>query len=217
MLGFCLTDTTDTYLSFGSLRSGSVWVCEDRVTEYEMRTTPSELKLLASVLGTCNAPKKSEDRTGLSLGECALKWPLHHSETCPGTVSPIVLGDDLCQMTGRGQQRLKKQGQQRHLTLQDYTLRCTGNHADPFPCRTTCGSAGAGFFYHFHQKAPQEICQHIHTDLGIVVPVKQAAGCQVRCIYKRSLLAAQVCRYFPETDVLDSLTLFCHACCLTGV
>ncbi|XP_044045951.1 uncharacterized protein LOC122873373 isoform X13 [Siniperca chuatsi] len=98
MLGFCLTDTTDTYLSFGSLRSGSVWVCEDRVTEYEMRTTPSELKLLASVLGTCNAPKKSEDRTGLSLGE-----------TCPGTVSPIVLGDDLCQMTGRGQQRLKKQ------------------------------------------------------------------------------------------------------------
>ncbi|XP_044045940.1 uncharacterized protein LOC122873373 isoform X4 [Siniperca chuatsi] len=206
MLGFCLTDTTDTYLSFGSLRSGSVWVCEDRVTEYEMRTTPSELKLLASVLGTCNAPKKSEDRTGLSLGE-----------TCPGTVSPIVLGDDLCQMTGRGQQRLKKQGQQRHLTLQDYTLRCTGNHADPFPCRTTCGSAGAGFFYHFHQKAPQEICQHIHTDLGIVVPVKQAAGCQVRCIYKRSLLAAQVCRYFPETDVLDSLTLFCHACCLTGV
>ncbi|XP_044045945.1 uncharacterized protein LOC122873373 isoform X9 [Siniperca chuatsi] len=73
MLGFCLTDTTDTYLSFGSLRSGSVWVCEDRVTEYEMRTTPSELKLLASVLGTCNAPKKSEDRTGLSLGVLTLE------------------------------------------------------------------------------------------------------------------------------------------------
>ncbi|XP_044045939.1 uncharacterized protein LOC122873373 isoform X3 [Siniperca chuatsi] len=212
MLGFCLTDTTDTYLSFGSLRSGSVWVCEDRVTEYEMRTTPSELKLLASVLGTCNAPKKSEDRTGLSLGVLTLELT---AAVCfhPSCSSAAVRRHGATSW----EHETQLQGQQRHLTLQDYTLRCTGNHADPFPCRTTCGSAGAGFFYHFHQKAPQEICQHIHTDLGIVVPVKQAAGCQVRCIYKRSLLAAQVCRYFPETDVLDSLTLFCHACCLTGV
>lgn len=26
-----------------------------------------------------------------------------------------------------------------------------------------------------------EICQHIHSDLGVVVPVKQAAVCQARC------------------------------------
>ena len=33
----------------------------------------------------------------------------HFVDACSGTVSPIVLGDDLCQMTGGGHQRLKWQ------------------------------------------------------------------------------------------------------------